>query len=135
MAKYLNLDKIVPEEQILEIAGRRFDISQVPARKTTELIRVGAWATSDEIKNNPSKKYEAYEKEMQALLDVLGEDQDGNPAEFNWVMDNVTNAQFAAILDFVAECIRGENNEVADGETPANFTPSRAQRRAKARKK
>lgn len=135
MAKYLNLDKIVPEEQILEIAGRRFDISQVPARKTTELIRVGAWATSDEIKNDPSKKYEAYEKEMQALLDVLGEDQDGNPAEFDWVMDNVTNAQFAAILGFVAECIRGENNEVADGETPANFTLSRAPRRTKARKK
>lgn len=135
MAKYLNLDKIVPEEQILEIAGRRFDISQVPARKTTELIRVGAWATSDEIKNDPSKKYEAYKKEMQALLDVLGEDQDGNPAEFNWVMDNVINAQFAAILDFVAECIRGENNEVSDGETPANFTQSRAQRRTKARKK
>ena len=112
MAKYLNLDKIVPEEQILEIAGRRFDISQVPARKTTELIRVGAWATSDEIKNDPSKKYEAYEKEMQALLDVLGEDQDGNPAEFDWVMDNVTNAQFTAILDFVAECIRVETCEV-----------------------
>lgn len=134
MAKYLNLDKIVPEEQILEIAGRQFDISQVPARKTTELIRIGAWATSDEIKNDPSKKYEAYEKEMKALLDVLGNDQNGEPADFDWVMDNVTNAQFSVILDFIAECIRGDNSEVADGETPANFTPNRAQRRAMKKK-
>lgn len=130
MAKYLNLDKIVPEEQILEIAGRRFDISQVPARKTTELIRIGAWSTSDEVKNDPSMKYEAYEKEMKALLDVLGNDQNGEPADFDWVMDNVTNAQFTAILEFIGECIRGDNSEVADGETPANFTPNRAQRRA-----
>ena len=131
MAKYLNLDKIVPEEQILEIGGRRFDISQVPARKTTELIRVGAWATSDEIKNDPSMKYEAYEKEMKALLDVLGDDQNGEPAEFDWIVDNVTNAQFTAILGFIGECIRGDNgNAVADGETPANFTLNRAQRRA-----
>lgn len=134
MAKYLNLDKIVPEEQILEIAGRQFDISQVPARKTTELIRIGAWAISDEIKNDPSKKYEAYEKEMKALLDILGNDQNGEPADFDWVMDNVTNAQFSAILDFVAECIRGDNSEAADGETPANFTPNRAQRRAMKKK-
>lgn len=131
MAKYLNLDKIVPEEQILEIGGRRFDISQVPARKTTELIRVGAWATSDEIKNDPSMKYEAYEKEMKALLDVLGDDQNGKPADFDWIVDNVTNAQFTAILSFIGECIRGDKDStVADGETPANFTPNRAQRRA-----
>ena len=71
---------------------------------------------------------------MKALLDVLGNDQNGEPADFDWVMDNVTNAQFSAILDFVAECIRGDNGEVADGEAPANFTPNRAQRRAMKKK-
>lgn len=135
MAKYLNLDKIVPEEQILEIGGRRFDISQVPARKTTELIRIGSWSTSDEVKNDPTMKYEAYEKELRALLDILGEDQNGESVDFDWVMDNVTNAQFHAILDFIGECIRGDDSEaVADGETPANFTPNRAQRRATKKK-
>ena len=121
--KYLNLDAIVPDEQILEIGGHRFDISLVPARKTTELIRIGAWAMSPEVASDPSKKYDVYVQEMQALLDVLGEDQNGEPATFDWVMDNVTNAQFAAILEFVTDCISGKtNDEVASGETPANFT-------------
>jgi len=133
MAKYLNIDKIVPEEQILEIAGRKFDISQVPARKTTELIRTGAWASSPEIKSDPSKGYEAYKGEMQALLDVLGEDEDGVVADFDWVVDHISNAQFSAIIEFVGECIRGDN-KVADGETPANFTPNRAVRRAAKKK-
>jgi len=135
MAKYLNINEIVPDEMILEISGRRFDISQVPARKTTELIRVGAWAMSDEIKSDKSRGYEAYTQEMQALLDVLGKDQDGEEATFDWVVDNVTNAQFSAIMDFVAECIQGDKGGVAEGETPANFTPNRATRRASARKK
>ena len=121
--KYLNLDAIVPDEQVLEIGGRRFDISTVPARKTTELIRIGAWATSKEVVSDPSKEYDVYVQEMQALLNVLGEDQNGEPATFDWVMDNVTNAQFAAILEFVTDCISGKtNDEVASGETPANFT-------------
>ena len=121
--KYLNLDAIVPDEQILEIGGRRFDISLVPARKTTELIRIGAWAMSPEVASDPSKKYDVYVQEMQALLDVLGEDQNGESVTFDWVMDNVTNAQFAAILEFVTDCISGKTNgEVASGETPANFT-------------
>ena len=121
--KYLNLDAIVPDEQILEIGGRRFDISLVPARKTTELIRIGAWAMSPEVASDSSKKYDVYVQEMQALLDVLGEDQNGESVTFDWVMDNVTNAQFAAILEFVTDCISGKtNNEVASGETPANFT-------------
>lgn len=121
--KYLNIDAIVPDEQILEIGGRRFDISQVPARKTTELIRIGAWAQSPEVVNDASKKYDVYVQEMQALLDVLGNDQDGQPVTFDWVMDNVTNAQFSAILEFVTDCISGKNNDdVASGETPANFT-------------
>lgn len=135
MAKYLNIDKIVPDEQIIEIGGRQFDISTVSARKTTELIRVGAWAMSDEIAKDPSRKYETYEKEMQALLDVLGVDQNGEPATFDWIVDNVTNAQFSAILEFVGECIRGDEGEVAEGETPANFTMNRVQRRAVAKGK
>lgn len=121
--KYLNIDAIVPDEQVIEIGGRRFDISRVPARKTTELIRVGAWANSPEVVADASKKYDVYVQEMQALLDVLGEDQNGEPATFDWVMDNVTNAQFVAILGFVTDCISGKTNDtVASGETPANFT-------------
>lgn len=131
MTKYLNIDEIVPDEQIIEIKGRKFDISAVPARKTTELIRVGSWATSPEIANDPSRKYESYVKETEALLDVLGCDQDGKPATFDWVQDNVTNAQFQAILEFITECIQGVGDgDVAPGEQPANFTPNRAQRRA-----
>lgn len=121
--KYLNIDAIVPEEQILEIGGRQFDISRVSARKTTELIRVGAWANSVKVASDASKKYDVYVKEMQALLDVLGKDQNGEPATFDWVMDHVTNAQFAAILEFVTDCISNKKSgEVASGETPANFT-------------
>lgn len=134
MARYLNIDKIVPDEQIIEIKGRKFDISQVPSRKTTELIRVGSKSSSPEVANDPSKRYDVYVEEMTALLDVLGEDQNGDPVTFDWVMDNVTNAQFNAIVGFVAECIRGDDDEVAEGETPANFT-NRKERRKLARVK
>lgn len=134
MARYLNIDKIVPDEQIIEIKGRKFDISQVPSRKTTELIRVGSKSSSPEMANDPSKRYDVYVEEMTALLDVLGEDQNGEPVTFDWVMDNVTNAQFNAIVGFVAECIRGGDDEVAEGETPANFT-NRKERRKLARVK
>lgn len=134
MARYLNIDKIVPDEQIIEIKGRKFDISQVPSRKTTELIRVGSKSSSPAVANDPSKRYDVYVEEMTALLDVLGEDQNGDPVTFDWVMDNVTNAQFNAIVSFVADCIRGDDNEVAEGETPANFT-NRKERRKLARVK
>ena len=48
--------------------------------------------------------------------------------------NKLTLNDFCNILDFIAECIRGDNSEVADGETPANFTPNRAQRRAMKKK-
>lgn len=120
MARYLNIDKIVPDEQVIEIRGRRFDISMVPARKTAELIKVGAWANSPEVKGKPDMGYEVYRREMEALIDILGKDQDGEAATFDWVMDNVSASQFQAIVGFVTDSISG--NEVADGETPANFT-------------
>lgn len=131
MARYLNVDQVVPEEQIIEISGRRFDVSKVSARKTTELIRVGSWSMSNEIKDDPSKRYEAYVAEMTALIEVLGEDQNGDPAEFDWIIDNVSNAQFQAIVSFITECIGGEQEEVAEGETPANFTGTKKSRRTK----
>ena len=120
MARYLNIDKIVPDEQVIEIRGRRFDISMVPARKTAELIKVGAWANSHEVKGKPDMGYEVYRREMEALIDILGKDQNGEAATFDWVMDNVSASQFQAIVSFVTDSISG--NEVADGETPANFT-------------
>lgn len=132
--KYLNIDQIVPDEQVLEIGGRKFNLANTPARKTTELLRIGSWAQSSEVKSDPSRTYEAYEKELAALVDVLGTDQEGEPATFEWVIDNVSNAQLSAIIEFVSECLSGSDKEVAEGETPANFTPNREQRRAAARK-
>lgn len=136
--RYLNIDELVPDEQLLTIAGRVFDVSKTPARQTTELLKVASWASSPEIKGDPSRNYEAYTEEMQALVSVLGNDQDGEPATFEWVVDNVNNAQLQAIIEFIGECLRGD--EVAAGEVEGNFTqktqgPNRATRRAAAKKK
>ena len=131
--RYLNFDKVIPDEQILEIKGRRFDLSKTPARKTTELLKVGSWASSDEIKNDQSRNYEAYIKEMESLVEVLGEDQDGKAATLDWIIDNVSMFQFNKIVDFIGSCMRGED-EVAEGEVQANFTPVAKSKQTKIKK-
>lgn len=123
--KYLNLDALVPDDQILEIGGRAFNIAKTPARYTTELLKVGSWASSPEVKDDPSRSYEAYEKELSALVKVLGKDQNGEPVDLDWVVSHVNNAQLAAIIEFVGDCLRGGDDQVAEGEVPANFTPQR----------
>lgn len=132
--KFLNIDEIVPDSQILSIKGREFDISKTPAKYTAELLKVGSWAASSEVKGDPSMVFEAYQTELKALVAVLGKDQEGNTVTLEWLNNNVNVAQLTAIVDFVGECLGGESKQVAPGETPADFTQNRAQRRKAARK-
>lgn len=127
--KYMNIDKLVPDPQILEIAGREFDISKSSARTTSTLLKVGSDNAS--AKGDPSKSYEVYMAEMGALIGALGEDQHGETASLEWVLDNVNTAQFKTIVEFIGDCLSGAEETVPEGEVPANFTPNRAQKRAK----
>lgn len=125
---YLNLNQLTPEPQILEIGERKFDISKASSRTTSRLLQVGS--ENAKFKGDDSKQYDVYVAEMEALVAVLGNDQDGNPATLEWVLENTSNAQFQAVIKFITSCLSGKEETVAEGETPANFTPNREMRRA-----
>ena len=95
--KVLDLDKFLPEEKILKLGGREFDITTVPFIITLQVYEVIPIMTK--IEQAISIPVEDYEKLLDVIFKVL---QVSSPdLDRKWLEKNINIQRFNELMPFI----------------------------------
>lgn len=99
----LDLDKLVPEQRLVRLAGKEIDVSKIPSRVTLEIAK-----KSDVLKSGSDESFPV-------LLDVIVKVCKPSFPEItqDWIIDNTSLDQLLALIEFILQPIkdRTEGNE------------------------
>lgn len=103
MAEILDLDKLIPEQRIIRLAGREIDVSKVPTRVVLE------------IEKNKKKLQGGGDETFDLLLDFTAKICRPSCPDITseWLIDNTDFDQLQALLEFVMAPIREKAEQAA----------------------
>lgn len=99
--KILDLDKLIPDQRIVRLAGVDIDVSKIPSRVTMELSE----------KADVFKK--ANEKSFPALIEMIIKIMKPSKPDVtdDWLIDNTSMDQLLALIEFVLEPLQDKIEE------------------------
>lgn len=107
--KILDLDKLVPEQRIVRLAGEEIDVSKIPSRVTMEVAE-----KADMFDGQNAESFDV-------LLDMIIKICKPSKPDItkDWIIDNTEMNQLIALIQFVIEPLQEKVNET-QGVTEAN---------------
>lgn len=107
----LDLDKLIPEQRIIRLAGNEIDVSKIPSRVTLEIAK-----KSDVLKSGS-------EESFPVLLDLVVKICKPSQPDItsDWIVDNTSLDQLLALIEFILKPIKdrsagGGKNEVSPNQ-------------------
>lgn len=99
--KILDLDKLIPDQRIVRLAGVDIDVSKIPSRVTMELSK----------KQKVFK--EASEESFPALIEMIIKIMKPSKPDVtdDWLIDNTSMDQLLALIEFVLEPLQDKVEE------------------------
>lgn len=98
----LDLDKLIPKQRVVKLAGKEIDVSKIPSRVTLEIAK-----KSDVLQSGS-------EESFPILLDVIVKICRPSFSEItdDWIIDNTSLDQLLALIEFILKPIkdRAANN-------------------------
>jgi len=111
MAEILDLDKLIPDQRLIRLAGKEIDVSKVPTRVVLE------------IEKNKGKLQSGGDETFDMLLDLVCKICRPSFPEIttDWLVDNTDFVQLQALLEFVMKPIREKAEKAAgkNAESPS----------------
>lgn len=109
--KILDLDKLIPDQRVVRLAGVDIDVSKIPSRVTMELSE-----KAEVFK-------EADEKSFPALIEMIIKIMKPSKPDItdDWLIDNTSMDQLLALIDFVLEPLQ---DKVAETQSKNQQAPT-----------
>ncbi|KAB2337656.1 hypothetical protein F7731_08670 [Cytobacillus depressus] len=106
----LDLDKLIPEQRIIRLAGKEIDVSKIPSRVTLEIAK-----KSDVLKSGS-------EESFPVLLDLVVKICKPSQPDItsDWIIDNTSLDQLLALVEFILKPIKDRT----DGEGKNEASPN-----------
>ncbi|CRK80304.1 hypothetical protein [Neobacillus massiliamazoniensis] len=103
----LDLDKLIPEQRIIRLAGKEIDVSKIPSRVTLEIAE-----KSDVLKSGSNESFPL-------LLDMIVKICKPSQPDINsdWLIDHTSLDQLLSMIEFILKPIQdrakgnGKNEE------------------------
>lgn len=104
MSNILDLDKLIPEQRTIILAGEEIDVSKIPSRVTMEVAE-----KADVLQSGSNESFPV-------LLDMIVKICKPSKPDItqDWLIDNTSMHQLIALIKFVLEPL---NEQVEEGET------------------
>lgn len=92
----LDLDKLIPEERIIRLAGEEINVTKIPSRVTLEIAK-----KSDVLKSGS-------EESFPILLDLVVKICKPSKPDIttDWIIDNTSLDQLLALIEFILKPIK-----------------------------
>lgn len=100
--KILDLDKLIPEQRIVRLAGEEIDVSKIPSRVTMEVAK-----KADVLQSGSNESFPL-------LIDMIVKICKPSKPDItqDWVIDNTSMDQLLAFIEFVLEPLQEKANEI-----------------------
>src|SRR5690625_5246151 len=108
--KILDLDKLVPEQRIVKLAGEEIDVSKIPSRVTMEV------AEKAEVLKSGSN--ESFPILLDMIVKICKPSKPGITQD--WIIDNTSMDQLLALIEFVIEPLNEKVEEMNEGKQGKN---------------
>ena len=107
MAKeILDLDKLIPDDRIIRLAGREINVSKIPSQVTLEM------ASKSEVLQSGSD--ESFDEVFDMILKICNANKSENEEEVTkeWIVSNTSMDQLLTLIEFVMKPL---NDRAAEG--------------------
>lgn len=92
----LDLDKLIPEQRIVKLAGKEIDVSKIPSRVTLEIAE-----KADVLKSGSE---ESFPLMLDMIVKICKPSQPDITTD--WLVDNTSLDQLLALIEFVLKPIQ-----------------------------
>jgi|SRR5690606_23579305 len=100
--KILDLDKLIPEQRIVRIAGEEIDVSKIPSRVTMEVAQ-----KADILRSGSDESFPIM---IDMIVKILK--QSKPDVTRDWIIDNTSMDQLIALIEFVLEPLNKKVEEM-----------------------
>lgn len=109
-AKILDLDKLIPEQRTIVLAGEEIDVSKIPSRVTMEVAEKAELFKEQSADSFP------------VLLDMIVKICKPSKEDItkDWIVDNTSMDQLLALIEFVLQPLQDKVEADATGEQSKN---------------
>lgn len=109
--KILDLDKLIPDQRVVRLAGVDIDVSKIPSRVTME------------VSEKAEVFKEASEESFPALIEMIIKIMKPSKPDItdDWLIDNTSMDQLLALIDFVLEPLQ---DKVAETQAKNQQAPT-----------
>jgi len=100
--KILDLDKLIPDQRIVRLAGEDIDVSKIPSRVTMEVAE-----KADVLQSGSQESFPI-------LLDMIVKICKPSKQDItqDWIVDNTSMDQLLALIEFVLEPLQEKASEM-----------------------
>lgn len=107
---YLDLDALVSDPHVVKLAGKEFDISQLP---------LGFMVKAAKMKARLAASQDDMEEQIDATVQLVSDlfsvsDKSVTP---EWVIENISIQQMVALIEFIGNTLNDAVGEDGPGET------------------
>lgn len=106
----LDLDKLIPEQRIVKLAGKEIDVSKIPSRVTLDIAK-----KSDVLKSGSD---ESFPLMLDMVVKICKPSQPDITTD--WIVDNTSLDQLMALIEFILKPIQDRAESSGKNEVSLN---------------